>query len=193
MLIIHQVALNFWPDFMATFHQIVLSLGHLVVFQAPSSIHLPSISADVYTLGLFWEQMMAVATFCMGALPTYATIGPLAPAALLIVRCFQGVSTGGQLVGSFLFTVEAAPAEHKCLFGAVCFATVRTLLLAACCFLLFRQVNLAPTCSLICKLLPCQANLGSALGSAVAALLHASIKPMSFALNTMNVSFNMMA
>ncbi len=85
-------------------------------------------------------RMMALATFCMGALPTYQTIGPLAPVALLIVRLFQGVSTGGQLVGSFLFTVEAAPPEHKALFGAVCFAT---------------------------------ANLGSALGSAVAALLHA--------------------
>lgn len=85
-------------------------------------------------------RMMALATFCMGALPTYETIGSLAPVALLVVRLFQGVSTGGQLVGSFLFTVEAAPAEHKALFGAVCFAT---------------------------------ANLGSALGSAVAALLHA--------------------
>eukprot|EP01046_Picozoa_sp_COSAG06_P029417 COSAG06_NODE_2726_length_6383_cov_7.330999_1_plen_441_part_10 len=87
-------------------------------------------------------RMMALATFCMGALPTYSTIGGLAPFALLIVRLFQGVSTGGQLVGSFLFTVEAAPPEHKALFGAVCFAT---------------------------------ANLGSALGSAVAALLHAAL------------------
>lgn len=49
--------------------------------------------------------MMFSATFVMGCLPTVDTIGIWAPILLTVLRLFQGVSVGGQLVGSILFLI----------------------------------------------------------------------------------------
>ncbi|MBP1325973.1 MHS family proline/betaine transporter-like MFS transporter [Leucobacter exalbidus] len=51
---------------------------------------------------------MGVVTFCMGLLPTYATIGIAAPLALVLLRLFQGFSAGGELAGSTTFVSEHA-------------------------------------------------------------------------------------
>src|SRR5262249_43021132 len=40
--------------------------------------------------------LMGVATFCIGLLPTYATIGPWAPVLLVILRMLQGFGVGGE-------------------------------------------------------------------------------------------------
>eukprot|EP00873_Tetraselmis_striata_P006127 jgi/Tetstr1/426391/TSEL_016703.t2 len=63
--------------------------------------------------------LMAFATFGVGCLPTYNQVGIAAPALLLLLRMIQGVSVGGQLVGSFLFTVEAAPEDEKGFYGSL--------------------------------------------------------------------------
>uniref|UniRef100_A0A7S1SPW4 Major facilitator superfamily (MFS) profile domain-containing protein n=1 Tax=Tetraselmis chuii TaxID=63592 RepID=A0A7S1SPW4_9CHLO len=63
--------------------------------------------------------LMAFATFGVGCLPTYKQVGIFAPALLLVLRMIQGVSVGGQLVGSFLFTVEAAPEDEKGFYGSL--------------------------------------------------------------------------
>ena len=49
--------------------------------------------------------MMFTATFIMGCLPTVHSIGIWAPILLTLLRLFQGISVGGQLVGSILFIV----------------------------------------------------------------------------------------
>lgn len=57
--------------------------------------------------------MMAVATFSIGLIPSYATIGAAAPILLLIARLFQGFSTGGEYAGAMTFIAESAPDKNR--------------------------------------------------------------------------------
>lgn len=57
--------------------------------------------------------MMALATGIIGLIPTYASIGVLAPIILVICRLFQGFSTGGEWGGSAVFLVEHAPMNRR--------------------------------------------------------------------------------
>ena len=56
--------------------------------------------------------LMSVPTFLMGLLPTYALIGWLAPAALLLLRILQGCALGGELPGASVFISEHAPSQR---------------------------------------------------------------------------------
>ena len=53
--------------------------------------------------------MMAVGTFAIGLIPSYATIGVGAPVLLLLARLVQGFSTGGEYGGASTFIAEYAP------------------------------------------------------------------------------------
>jgi MFS transporter, MHS family, proline/betaine transporter len=70
-------------------------------------------AALVITIGL-----MAAATGCTGLIPTYASIGILAPILLLICRCGQGFSTGGEWGGAAAFLVEYAEPGKRGLTGS---------------------------------------------------------------------------
>lgn len=61
---------------------------------------------------------MGTATTLIGLLPTYATIGWLAPAALVLLRIVQGISAGGEWSSAVLMSVEHAPVNKRGLFGA---------------------------------------------------------------------------
>jgi MFS transporter, MHS family, proline/betaine transporter len=52
--------------------------------------------------------MMSVATALIGVLPGYATIGIAAPILLVVIRCVQGVSVGGEWGASSAFLIETA-------------------------------------------------------------------------------------
>jgi MFS family permease len=56
------------------------------------------------TLGL-----MGLATFLVGCLPTYATIGTLAPILLVTCRVVQGLALGGEYGGAATYVAEHAP------------------------------------------------------------------------------------
>ena len=62
--------------------------------------------------------LMAGATFLIGVLPTYASIGALAPALLIVARLLQGVSSGGEWGGSAAFMVEYAAENRRGLVGS---------------------------------------------------------------------------
>jgi MFS transporter, MHS family, proline/betaine transporter len=56
---------------------------------------------------------MSAATFLVGLLPTYATIGVLAPVSLVLLRLVQGFSAGGELTGATAFIAEYAPDQRR--------------------------------------------------------------------------------
>ncbi|MGO3886189.1 MAG: MFS transporter [Mycetocola sp.] len=62
---------------------------------------------------------MGIATFVIGLLPTYQTIGILAPILLTIVRVIQGLAFGAEWGGAILMTYEHAPWKKKGAFTAI--------------------------------------------------------------------------
>ena len=62
--------------------------------------------------------IMGVATFVIGILPTYQTIGVLAPTLLILMRFCQGLGVGGEWGGAVLLVVETAPEKRRGLFGS---------------------------------------------------------------------------
>src|SRR5918997_3781210 len=61
---------------------------------------------------------MGVATTLIGALPTYATIGALAPVLLVVLRLVQGFAVGGEWGGAVLISVEHAPESKRGFYGS---------------------------------------------------------------------------
>lgn len=61
---------------------------------------------------------MGVATVGVGLVPTYATIGIVAPILILLLRILQGFSAGGEWGGAALMSVEHAPQGKRGFFGA---------------------------------------------------------------------------
>lgn len=53
--------------------------------------------------------IMGIATFLIGILPGYNTIGPAAPALLVVLRALQGFAVGGEWGGAVLLASEAGP------------------------------------------------------------------------------------
>jgi MFS transporter, MHS family, proline/betaine transporter len=62
--------------------------------------------------------LMAAATTLMGCLPTYKQIGNSAILLLLMVRMLQGLSVGGQLMSSLVFTLEGHSPRRWGLYGS---------------------------------------------------------------------------
>jgi len=56
--------------------------------------------------------IMGAATAVVGVLPTYATIGLLAPIALLLIRVLQGLALGGEYGGAAVYVAEHVP-DHR--------------------------------------------------------------------------------
>jgi len=57
--------------------------------------------------------LMGAATFAIGLLPTYATIGVWAPILLVTLRFLQGLGLGGEWGGAVLMTLESGKATKR--------------------------------------------------------------------------------
>ncbi len=53
--------------------------------------------------------LMALSTLGMAVMPTYATIGVLAPILLVLMRILQGAAIGGEVPGAWTFVAEHVP------------------------------------------------------------------------------------
>ena len=53
--------------------------------------------------------IMGMATFVVGILPSYASIGLLAPVLLIMLRLLQGLAIGGEYGGAVVYVAEHAP------------------------------------------------------------------------------------
>ncbi|GCE42163.1 L-Proline/Glycine betaine transporter ProP [Rhodococcus wratislaviensis] len=83
--------------------------------------------------GLFWGPLgdrigrkrvlstiiivMSVSTALVGLIPSYDSVGVVAPLALVILRFIQGISAGGEMPGAAVYIVEYAP-KHRRAFQA---------------------------------------------------------------------------
>lgn len=57
--------------------------------------------------------LMGAASFLVGLLPTYATIGVAAPVLLVVLRVIQGIAIGGEWGGATLMVTEHADAHRR--------------------------------------------------------------------------------
>src|SRR3954471_4825157 len=62
--------------------------------------------------------MMGTATFLVGCLPSYASIGIWAPVLLVILRLLQGFSASGEQSGANSLTLEHAPDDRRAFFSS---------------------------------------------------------------------------
>src|SRR5947208_11119827 len=70
------------------------------------------------TMLIYSLLIMGIATFLIGLLPTYATIGVVAPILLVVLRFAQGIGVGGEWGGAVLMTVEHSAGGKRGFHGS---------------------------------------------------------------------------
>ncbi|TCV96699.1 glycine betaine/L-proline transporter ProP [Biostraticola tofi] len=62
--------------------------------------------------------IMSISTFCIGLIPSYASIGIWAPILLLLAKMAQGFSVGGEYTGASIFVAEYSPDRKRGFMGS---------------------------------------------------------------------------
>ena len=63
-------------------------------------------------------SMMGLATFAMGLMPSYDTIGVWAPVLMVVLRFIQGLAVGGEWGGAVLMATEHSGGQRRGFFGS---------------------------------------------------------------------------
>jgi MFS family permease len=63
--------------------------------------------------------LMGVATVLIGLLPTYSSVGLLAPVLLVVCRLLQGLGVGAEYVGAVTMVAEFSPAKRRGYFASL--------------------------------------------------------------------------
>jgi len=84
--------------------------------------------------------LMGAATFLVGLLPSYQSIGSLAPIALIILRMLQGLAAGGEYGGAAIYVAEHAPQNQRGYFTGWVNTTSTLALLLSLIIIMFTQI-----------------------------------------------------
>ncbi len=63
--------------------------------------------------------LMAISTSLLGTLPTYSSVGIVAPILFMMMRIFQGIAMGGEFTTSISYLIEHAPSNRRALYGSL--------------------------------------------------------------------------
>ncbi|MBY8863594.1 MFS transporter [Nocardia sp. CA2R105] len=115
------------PSFFPTENPAVATLGALLVFASAYLVRpLGGIvfgwigdRAGRRTALTATVILMGSASVVTGVLPTYASIGFLAPVLLVLLRLLQGLSAGGELVGALTLVAESATPRRRGLLSSL--------------------------------------------------------------------------
>ncbi len=88
--------------------------------------------------------LMALGTLIVGLAPGYATIGLAAPLLIVLARCIQGLSVGGEFATAAAMLVEVAPPGREMFYGSFQMASQGFALLFASSFGLLLTQTLSP-------------------------------------------------
>ncbi|WP_020653018.1 MFS transporter [Massilia niastensis] len=95
----------------------------------------------------FTLLLMGVSTFLVGLLPSYESIGLLAPVLLVVLRMAQGISAAGEQAGANSMTLEHAPAHRRAFFTSFTLSGTQAGLILA--TLVFLPVSALPEADLL--------------------------------------------
>jgi MHS family proline/betaine transporter-like MFS transporter len=116
------IGLNFFPDADRTAQTMLVFAGIAIPFVLrPFGGVLLGPLGDKFgrrRVLAFTIIMMSGATFCIGLIPSYHSIGIAAPILLLLARLVQGFSTGGEYGGAATFIAEYAPDNKRGFYGS---------------------------------------------------------------------------
>ena len=84
--------------------------------------------------------IMGLSTFLVGCLPSYETIGFVAPVALIVLRMAQGLALGGEYGGAAIYVAEHAPQNKRGYFTSFIQTTATLGLLLSLIVIMFTQI-----------------------------------------------------
>jgi len=84
--------------------------------------------------------IMGLSTFFVGCLPSYDSIGFIAPAALIALRMLQGLALGGEYGGAAIYVAEHAPPGRRGFFTSWIQTTATMGLLVSLIIIMFTQI-----------------------------------------------------